>query len=116
MLPDLLQLCALRRDGNAVAFQIDVDALRAVRRALSRRLAARTERAAAFDARSCEAVLPALQENQRCDDRREHAADRDRIARADERIERRVVAEESPRRAAAGDPARDIPRLGDRRA
>ena len=51
---DFFELGALGVERNAVALQIDVDALRAVRGALARRLAAVAERPAALDARAGE--------------------------------------------------------------
>src|SRR6266851_6741592 len=65
MLSDFLELLALRGDRDAVALEIDVDALRAIGGAFARRLAAGAECAAALDARTCEACAPSLEEDQR---------------------------------------------------
>src|ERR1041385_2314395 len=112
---DLFELLALRGQRHAVALQIDVDALRAVRGALARRLAAVAERASALDARAGEARAAALDEEQRRGENGEDAAERQRILRAGERIEVRIVAEERPRAAEARDRLRFAPRRRHRR-
>src|ERR1051326_625012 len=112
---DLVELLALRRQRDAVALQIDVDALRAVRGALARRLAAVAERAAALDARAGEARAAALDVEQRRGDGGEQAAERQRVARADERIEPGVVAEERAGPAEPRDGVGLAPGHGDRR-
>src|SRR4029077_9464690 len=112
---DLVELLALRRQRDAVALQIDVDALRAVRGALARGLAAVAERAAAFDARAGEARAAALEEEERRGDRSQEAAERQRVLGAGERIEVRVVAEQRARHAEARDRLRFPPCHGDRR-
>src|SRR5439155_17966849 len=84
---DLVELLALCGQRDAVALQVDVDALRAVRGALARRLAAMAERAATFDARAGEARAAALEEEERRGDRGEEAAESQRILCAGQRIE-----------------------------
>src|SRR5439155_26005710 len=104
MLSDFVVFRTLRGNRNAVALQIDVNALRAIRRALSRRLAARTERAAALDACPGEAMAAPLHENQRRENRRDHAAESCRLSGADHWIEPGVVAQERARRHRFGGP------------
>jgi hypothetical protein len=58
VLPDFVKLRSLRGHRHAVALEVDVNALRAIRCALSRGFTSRAERAAAFDARSGKAVAP----------------------------------------------------------
>src|SRR4029079_11709020 len=113
---DLVELLALRGQRDAVALEIDVDALRAVRGALARRLAAVAERPPALDARAGEARAAALEEKERRGDERDEAAERHRVLGAGDRIEEGIVAEERPRRAAPRDGLGLVPGRGDRRA
>ena len=115
---DFLELLALRVDGDAVALQVDVDALRAVGRALARRLAARAERAAALDARVGEAGLPAAQPQERAPAAATASAPMViGFTPLRTEVERRVVAEERARRGTLRDrSAVMLPGLGDGRA
>ncbi len=106
------QLGALGVERYAVTFEIDVDALRAVRSALVRRLAAVAERTAALDAGTRQSGPPPLEEK---DWRGQDGQDRgegNRILRTDERIEPGVVAEQTPGHTSAGERRGDGPGRG----
>src|SRR5207302_4602849 len=91
VLVHFLELRPLRIERHAVALEVDVNALRAVGRALPRRLAAVAVRPAALDAGTGEARLAALQEDERSTDEGQDSRDGDRVARAEQRIEPGVV-------------------------
>src|SRR4029077_15315453 len=115
MLAHFFHLGAFGVERHAVTLQIDVNALRAVRGALARRLAAMTERPSALDADAGEPGATTLEENDRCEYERQHSAHGDRILGADERIEPRVIAEQRPRGAMPGDGSGNVPGLRNRR-
>ncbi len=112
MLVHFLELGAFGCQRDAVALQVDVDALRAVGGALARGLAAMAERPSALDAGVGEPVLAPHAPDHDGQDGRQHRGDGQRIEGADHWLEVRVRSEERLLTGAPGDAIRVAPDLG----